>query len=50
MKRCAYWVSICGQPPTENQSTVTVYLPRQNIFSVEVLQALMQRIARGEPI
>ncbi|MEC4813815.1 MAG: DUF4365 domain-containing protein [Scytonema sp. PMC 1069.18] len=50
MKRCAYWVSIRGQPPTENQSTVTVYLPRQNIFSVEVLQALMQRIARGEPI
>ncbi|MDF5708744.1 MAG: DUF4365 domain-containing protein [Nostoc sp. S4] len=50
LKRCAYWVSIRGQPPTENQSTVTVYLPRQNIFSVEVLQALMQRIARGEPI
>ncbi|WP_256871800.1 DUF4365 domain-containing protein [Nostoc sp. TCL26-01] len=50
LKRCAYWVSIRGQPPTENQSTVTVYLPQQNIFSVEVLPALMQRIARGEPI
>ncbi|WP_375472039.1 DUF4365 domain-containing protein [uncultured Nostoc sp.] len=50
MKRCAYWVSIRGQPPTENQTTVTVYLPRQNIFSVEALIALMQQITSGEPI
>ena len=50
LKRCAYWVSIRGQPPTENQTTVTVYLPRQNIFSVEALTDLMQQIATGEPI
>ncbi|OUL23057.1 hypothetical protein BV378_24595 [Nostoc sp. RF31YmG] len=50
LKRCAYWVSIRGQPQTENQTTVTVYLPRQNIFSVEALIALMQRIANGETI
>jgi hypothetical protein len=50
LKRCAYWVSIRNQPPTENQTTVTVYLPRQNIFSVEALIALMQQITSGEPI
>ncbi|MBR8836916.1 MAG: DUF4365 domain-containing protein [Stigonema ocellatum SAG 48.90 = DSM 106950] len=50
LKRCAYWVSIRGQPQTENQTTVTVYLPRQNIFSVKALKAMMQQIARGEPI
>ena len=50
LKRCAYWVSLRGQPQSTNQTTVTVNLPRQNIFSVEALKTLMQRIASGEPI
>lgn len=50
LRRCAYWVSIRGQTQTQNQNTVTVYLPRQNIFSVEALKALMQQAAKGEPI
>ena len=50
LKRCAYWVSLRGQPESNNQSTVTVYLPRQNIFSVDTLKTLMRRIASGEPI
>ncbi|MEH2030722.1 MAG: hypothetical protein V7K67_13790 [Nostoc sp.] len=43
-------ITITGLLSTENQTTVTVYLPRQNIFSVEALIALMQQIASGEPI
>ena len=50
LKRCAYWVSLRGQPYCTNQTTVTVYLPRQNIFSVDALKTLMRRIASGEPI
>jgi Domain of unknown function (DUF4365) len=50
LKRCAYWVSLRGQPQTTNQTTVTVYLPRTNIFSVDALKTLMQRIADGESI
>jgi hypothetical protein len=50
LKRCAYWVSLRGQPQTTNQTTVTVYLPRTNIFSVDALKTLMQRIANGESI
>ena len=50
LKRCAYWVSLRGQPESTNQTTVTVYLPRQNIFSVDALKTLMLRIASGEPI
>jgi hypothetical protein len=50
LQHCAYWVSLRGQPATENQTTVTVYLPRQNIFTVNTLKNLMQRIATGESI
>ena len=50
LKRCAYWVSLRGQPESNNQTTVTVYIPRTNIFSVDALQTLMQRIANGETI
>jgi hypothetical protein len=50
LKHCAYWVSLRGQPQSENQTTLTVYLPRQNIFSVDALKNLMQRIANGELI
>lgn len=50
LKRCAYWVSLRGQPQSTNQTTVTVYLPRQNIFSVDALKTLMLILASGEPI
>jgi Domain of unknown function (DUF4365) len=47
---CAYWLSLRRQPQSTNQTTVTVYLPRQNIFNVDTLRNLMQRIAMGEPV
>lgn len=50
LKHCAYWVSLRGQASSTNQSNVTVYLPRQNVFSVDALKTLMQRIAAGEAI
>ncbi len=50
LKRCAYWVSLRGQASSTNQTNVTVYLPRQNVFSVDALKTLMQRIAGGEAI
>lgn len=50
LKRCAYWVSLRNQAASTNQTNVTVYLPRQNVFSVDALKTLMQRIAAGEAI
>lgn len=50
LKRCAYWVLLRGQPETNNQTTVTVYIPRTNIFSVDALQTLMQQIAKVKTI
>lgn len=50
LKHCAYWLSLRRQPQSKNQTTVTVYVPRQNIFNVDTLRHLMQRIAMGEPV
>ncbi|GJD21256.1 hypothetical protein RIVM261_062120 [Rivularia sp. IAM M-261] len=50
MKRCAYWMSLRGQPESNNQTTVTVYIPRTNVFTVDALRTLMQQIANGETI
>jgi hypothetical protein len=47
LRRCAYWVSLRGQPQTQNTETVTVYLPRKNIFTVDALTQLMQTVQTG---
>jgi Domain of unknown function (DUF4365) len=44
MRRCGYWLSLKGQPETANTDSVTVYLPRQQIFTVLSVQNIMQQI------
>lgn len=48
LKRCAYWISLVGQAPTQNQETITVYIPKDNIFTANVLKTIMQRLITGE--
>ncbi len=47
MRHCGYWMSLRGQPETQNTESVTVNLPRQQLFTVNVLKNLMQRIQAG---
>lgn len=35
LRRCGYWVSLRGAPPTKNTETVTVRLPKGQVFTVE---------------
>lgn len=44
IQHCGYWVSICGAPDSQSTSTVTIKLPRTQIFSPEALRMMMQRI------
>ncbi|HXQ01173.1 MAG TPA: DUF4365 domain-containing protein [Solirubrobacteraceae bacterium] len=37
LKRCAYWTSLTGLPPTINTSTVAVTIPTEQVFDVEGL-------------
>jgi hypothetical protein len=48
MRYCAYWASLRGLPPSSNESSTTVYLPRAQLFDVAGLETLMDRIGRGE--
>ncbi|MGA9380995.1 MAG: DUF4365 domain-containing protein [Phormidium sp.] len=48
LRHCGYWISLAGALPTENKESVTVSIPRTNIFTANTLQQLMQRIAQGE--
>ncbi len=48
LRRCGYLVSLRGQPAMQNQTTVTVFIPRQNIFNTNALKTIMQRLERGE--
>jgi len=47
LRHCGYWVSLEGLPPGDNQTTVTIYLPRTNVLTVPVLLDLMKRVNDG---
>ena len=42
MQRCAYWVSLVGQPEKDNLRTVTVSIPPGNWFDPDALQQLLE--------
>ncbi len=48
MRRCGYWLSLTGQPPTSNAKKIRVHIPRAQVFDVAQLQALMGSVALGE--
>jgi Domain of unknown function (DUF4365) len=46
-RRCGYWVSLRGQPESDNETTVTVSVPRANLLTVQSLQDMMHRLNDG---
>jgi hypothetical protein len=46
LRKAAYWVCLEGKAPVETQST-TVVLPRRNVFNVEQLLEVLQRVGDG---
>ncbi len=50
LRRCAYWVSLLGLPESDNENTVTVDVPRANLFTVDALSRMMQRIDDRQPL
>jgi hypothetical protein len=44
----AYWLSLMGQKATNNDTTVTVKVPTNNLFNVDAVKFLMERmVAEG---
>jgi hypothetical protein len=44
LRRCAWWKSLAGEPDVDNTASVTVHLPRQNLFTAEAINARMDEI------
>lgn len=47
MRRCAYWLSARGQPPTTNTTTCRVQIARAQRFTVDAVRDLMNRLGDG---
>ena len=47
VRRRAYWLNLRGFEATENKASVAVRIPRQNLFNVESLRALMGQAREG---
>jgi hypothetical protein len=50
LRRCAYWASLRGMKATKNKRAIRISIPRINVFSIESLRSLMDRIRRKEVI
>ena len=50
LRRCGYWVSLRGCADTSNLTSVTVELPRSQIFNSMQLQRMMAQAAVGPEI
>lgn len=50
MKKCGYWISLKGMPPTENSDNITVEIPRINLFTPSTLSLIMKKISRREEL
>lgn len=50
LRHAAYWQSLRGEGPTTNQRTVRLSIPRRNLFTIEALDAIMDRIHRRQPL
>ena len=48
MRKCAYWVSLRGADPSDNDTAQTVYLPKAQRFDPKGLLALMARLSRQD--
>ena len=47
MKHCGYWFSLYEAPETNNTSTVTITIPRAQLFTVDSLKSIMNRVRDG---
>lgn len=48
LRRCAYWVSLRGAPPTDNATGATVKVPKAQVLTPEALQGIAAMRARRE--
>jgi len=50
LKDCAWWCSLVGQKPTNNEHKVTIRIPRNQVLTPSALKDLMSKVERGEAL
>lgn len=45
LRRCAYWEYLRGRAPSDNQSSVTIEIPRSRRFDVAAVQGPLRKLA-----
>jgi hypothetical protein len=48
LRHCGYWLSLEGERRSDNARTVMLEVPKMNIFTVDTLIQLMDKVAQGE--
>ena len=46
--KCAYWICLKGQEPTENQKTKRIVIPSANVLTPSSLQELMVKVSKDQ--
>jgi hypothetical protein len=47
LRKCAYWVSLRGAPPSSNDTSQTIYLPKNQKFDPDSLTQILSQISRN---
>lgn len=48
--KCAYWISLEGLPDTNNQNTISIKIPSENILTKDTLREIMRRVSKQEAL
>lgn len=44
LRKCSYWKSLEGAPDTQNEGQIRIKIPKTNLFSVESLRQIMEKV------
>ncbi len=47
LRHCGYWFSVRGLPPSDNNDSVTLHIPRNQQFTADALTDILERIGAG---
>lgn len=50
LRRCAYWMSVVGAPESENDTSVRLYLPKEQPFDPQNLREIFRKLSRRESL
>ena len=48
VRQCSYWLSQKGMPETTNVESVTVQIPKPNVFNPAAILEVLERLEKGE--